>query len=264
MNNYIDINKASWNNRLESHLKSDFYNLDAFINGKSSLNTIELDLLGDIKGKNILHLQCHFGQDSISLSRLGAHVTGVDFSEKSIAKAHELAKLTNSNAEFICSNIYDLPNVLNKKYDIVFTSYGTIAWLPDLDKWAEIVSHFMNENAKFVFVEFHPVVWMFDDDIEKIIYPYLKSDAIVEDEVGTYADKKAEIQQKCVTWNHGISEVINCLIDKGLQIQCLNEYDYSPYPFVSNSEEYVKGKFRIKQYQNKLPLVYSVVAIKNS
>lgn len=262
MQNYIEINKESWNNRLEAHLRSDFYDLNSFIEGKSSLNKIELDILGDIKGKNILHLQCHFGQDTISLSRLGANVTGVDFSEKSIEKAKELAEITNSKAEFICCDIYDLPNLLNKKYDIVFTSYGTIAWLPDLDKWAYVISNFMKKNSRFIFVEFHPVVWMFDDDIEKIIYPYLKSDAIIEDEVGTYADKSAEIQQKCVTWNHGISEVVNSLISKGLHIQCLNEYDYSPYPFVNNSEEYEKGKFRIKQYQNKLPLVYAIEAIK--
>lgn len=262
MQNYIEINKESWNNRLESHLKSDFYDLEAFLNGKSSLNKIELDIFGDIKGKNILHLQCHFGQDTISLNRLGANVTGVDFSDKSIEKAKELAEITNSTAEFICCDIYELANKLNKKYDIVFTSYGTIAWLPDLDKWADIVSHFMNDNAKFVFVEFHPVVWMFDDDIEKIIYPYLKSEAIVEDEEGTYADKNAKIKQQCVTWNHGISEVINSLISKGLQIQCLNEYDYSPYPFVNNSEEFDKGKFRINHHQNKLPLVYSIEAVK--
>jgi 2-polyprenyl-3-methyl-5-hydroxy-6-metoxy-1,4-benzoquinol methylase len=138
--NYIEINRQSWNNRTEVHLKSEFYDLAGFLNGKTSLNEIELNLLGDITGKTILHLQCHFGQDTISLSRLGANVTGVDFAEKAIESAKQLAKDTNSNTKFICCDIYDLSNHIDEKFDIVFTSYGTIGWLPDLDKWAKIIS----------------------------------------------------------------------------------------------------------------------------
>ena len=111
-----------------------------------------------------MHLQCLFGQDSISLSRLGADVTGVDLSDKAIESAKKIAEDTHSDARFICCDIYDLPNQLDEKFDIVFTSYGTIGWLPDLDKWAKIVSWFLKPNGQFVFVEFHPVVWMFDDN----------------------------------------------------------------------------------------------------
>ena len=221
-NNYIEINRNSWNNRTETHLKSEFYDLDGFLNGKTSLNEIELKLLGNIKGKTILHLQCHFGQDSISLSRLGANVTGVDLSNKAIESAKQIAKDTNSNAKFICCNIYDLPNHLDEKFDIVFTSYGTIGWLPDLDKWAKIVSRFLKPNGQFVFVEFHPVVWMFDDNFEKIFYRYFNSGAIIESENGTYADKTADITQEYVMWNHSLSEVVNSLINNGLEIKSLD------------------------------------------
>ncbi len=124
--NYIEINRQSWNNRTNTHLQSEFYDLDNFVKGKTSLNTIELDLLGDISGKTILHLQCHFGQDTISLSRLGAETTGVDLSDKAIESARQLAIETKSNATFICCDIYDLPNHLDKQFDIVYTSYGTI------------------------------------------------------------------------------------------------------------------------------------------
>ena len=189
-NNYIEINRQSWNSRIETHIKSEFYDLDSFLKGRSSLNDIELNLLGDIKGKNVLHLQCHFGQDTISLSRLGAEVTGVDFSDKAIESARQIAKETGSNAKFICCDIYDLPNHLDEKFDIVFTSYGTIGWLPDLDKWAKVIANFLKPNGQFVFVEFHPVVWMFDDDFEKIAYSYFNTGAIVETENGTYADNK--------------------------------------------------------------------------
>jgi 2-polyprenyl-3-methyl-5-hydroxy-6-metoxy-1,4-benzoquinol methylase len=261
MENYIEMNKRSWDNRLESHLSSDFYNLKEFLNGKSSLNTFELDLLGDVKGKSILHLQCHFGQDSISLSRMGAKVTGMDFSEKSIEKAKELAKITQNDTEFMCCNLYELPEHLTKKYDIVFTSYGTITWMPDLLKWASVVKHFFNPQGKFIFVEFHPIVWMFDDKLDSIIYDYFNVKPILEEEQGTYADRSAAILNKNTTWNHSISEVVQSLMSNNLSIADLKEYNYAPYPFVKNCEEYETGRFRNIKFGNKIPLVYSIVAI---
>lgn len=258
--NYIEINRQSWNNRTDAHLKSDFYDLDRFLKGKTSLNEIELNLLGDIKGKTILHLQCHFGQDTVSLSRLGADVKGVDLSDKAIESAKQIAKDTNSNAKFICCDIYDLPNHLDEKFDIVFTSYGTIGWLPDLDKWAKIISKFLKPNGQFVFVEFHPVVWMFDDNFKKIDYRYFNSGAIIETENGTYADKEANISQSYVMWNHGLSEVVNNLISNGLEINSLDEFDYSPYNCFNKTIEFEPKKFRIAHLNNKIPMVYSIVA----
>ncbi len=262
--NYIEINKQSWNNKTESHLKSDFYDLEGFIQGNSSLNSIELKLLGDVKGKSILHLQCHFGQDTISLARLGANVTGVDLSDKAIESAREIAKEMKVAANFICCDIYDLPNHLTKQFDMVFTSYGTIGWLPNMEKWANIVSQFLKPNGNFVFAEFHPVVWMFDDNFEKIDYPYLNSGAIIETESGTYADRDANITQEYVTWNHGLSEVINNLIKSGLEINSLDEYDYSPYNCFKNTIEFEPKKFRIKHMNNKIPMVYSIKATKKN
>lgn len=258
--NYIEINRQSWNNRTETHLKSEFYDLDGFMNGNSSLNDIELSLLGDIKGKSILHLQCHFGQDTISLSRLGAEVTGVDFSDKAIESALQIAKETQSNTKFICCDIYDLPKHLDKKFDVVFTSYGTIGWLPDLDKWAKIVADFLKPNGQFVFVEFHPVVWMFDDDFEKIAYRYFNSGAILETEIGTYADKNAAIKQSYVMWNHGVSEVLSNLIKHGLEIKSFDEFDYSPYNCFNKTIEFEPKKFRIEHLGDKIPMVFSISA----
>ncbi|MDO5615919.1 MAG: class I SAM-dependent methyltransferase [Cruoricaptor ignavus] len=258
--NYIEINRQSWNNKTEIHLKSKFYDLDNFLKGKTSLNGIELDLLGDVTGKNILHLQCHFGQDTISLGRLGADVTGVDLSDKAIESARQLAKQTRTKANFICCDIYDLPNHLNEKFDIIFTSYGTIGWLPDLDKWANIIAKFLKPNGQFVFVEFHPVVWMFDDDFNKIEYRYFNSGAILATENGTYADKKADITQSYIVWNHGISEVLNSLIKNGLEIMSFDEFDYSPYNCFNKTTEFEPQKYRIKHLDNKIPMVYSITA----
>lgn len=258
--NYIEINRQSWNNRIASHLTSEFYNLEGFLKGKSSLNAIELNLLGDIKGKTILHLQCHFGLDTISLSRLGAKVTGVDLSDKAIENARKIAKDTQTNTTFICCDIYDLPSYLNEKFDIVYTSYGTIGWLPDLNKWAKIISKFLKPTGQFVFVEFHPVVWMFDDNFDKIDYRYFNSGAIVETQKGTYAARSAEITITDVSWNHSISEVLNSLIKNGLEIKSFDEFDYSPYNCFNKTIEFKPKKFRIEHLQDKIPMIYAINA----
>lgn len=199
--NYIEINRKTWNEKTEFHIQSDFYNQEGFLNGENSLTPIELELLGNIKDKSILHLQCHFGQDTISFSRLGAKSVGVDLSDNAIGKAKEIAQKLNTDTRFICCDIYDLPNHLNEQFDIVFTSYGTIGWLPDLDKWAKIIAQFLKPGGKFIMADFHPVVWMFDDNFEKIGYNYFKSKPIIETVEGTYADKNAPINSKTITWN---------------------------------------------------------------
>ena len=245
---------------METHLQSEFYDMHAFLRGETSLNDIELDLLGDIKGKSILHLQCHFGQDTISLNRLGAEVTGVDLADKAVETAKQIAIEMNSDASFVCCDVYDLPNHLEKEFDIVFTSYGVISWLPDLDKWASIISKFLKPSGKLVFVEFHPIVWMFDDNFEKISYNYSNSGAIVESENGTYANKLAKISQENVTWNHSLSEVINSLFKNGMELNSFEEYDYSPYNCFNKTIEFAPNKYRISHLENKIPMVYSVVA----
>ena len=261
-NNYLNINRNLWNQKVDFHIKSDFYDVPGFLKGNSSLNKIELNLLNDITDKSILHLQCHFGQDTISLGRMGAKVTGIDLSNEAIDQAKLLAEKSNSEADFICCDIYDLPNHLDKQFDIVFSSYGTIGWLPDLNKWAQIISNYLKPGGMFVFAEFHPVVWMFDDNLEKIKYSYFNSGAIIETETGTYANKDANIEAEFVTWNHSISEVVNSLISNGLEISSLDEYDYSPYNCFNKTIEILPNKFRIKHLKNKIPMVYSIVATK--
>ncbi len=226
------------------------------------MNSIELNLLGDVSNLSILHLQCHFGLDSLSLSRLGASVTGVDLSDKAIDKARELADKIKSDANFICSDIYDLPNHLNRKFDIVFTSYGTVGWLPDLNKWAQVISHFLKPGGKFVFAEFHPVVWMFDDHFKEIKYNYFNVETIIEEEKGTYAQKDADIKQKSISWNHPLSDVINSLIKNNIQITNMQEYDYSPYDCFKETIMVEPKKYRIKHLSDHIPMVYSLVGLK--
>lgn len=264
MENYLDINRNSWNAKVEPHLKSDFYFVDEFLKGRTSLNSIELELLGNVQNKSILHLQCHFGQDSISLARLGAKVTGIDLSDKAIEAAGDLARKAQTDTEFICTDLYKLPNILDRKFDIVFTSYGTIGWLPDLKKWAEIISLFLRPGGKFIMAEFHPVVWMFDDDFQGIRYNYFNEKPIVEIYEGTYADQSADLVQEYVMWNHSLADVLQNLIQNQMQIMHFKEFDWSPYPCFRHVNEFEKGKWRIPQLGNKIPLVYAVEAIKKS
>ena len=260
--NYLKTNKESWNKRTDVHMESDFYDLPSFLKGNTSLNEIELNLLGDLKGKKILHLQCHFGQDTISLQRMGAQVTGVDLSDMAIKRAKELAVKTDADTSFICCDVYDLPNHLEETFDLVFTSYGTIGWLPDINKWASVVNHFLKPEGKFVFVEFHPLIWMYDDDLKEVKYNYFKEEPIVEEEKGTYANKDSEITIKSITWNHSLSEVFNGLKENGILVKDFKEYDYSPYNCFNNCMEVEKGKFRTERFGNKIPMVYSLVAEK--
>ncbi|MDV6168637.1 methyltransferase domain-containing protein [Flavobacterium sp. DG1-102-2] len=259
---YLAINKKAWNDKTEVHAGSEFYDTPSFLAGRNTLNEIELALLGDVTGKKILHLQCHFGQDTISFTRMGAQATGVDLSDKAIDTARDLSVQTEAHTRFICSDVYSLHEHLNEEFDIIFTSYGTIGWLPDLEKWAWTISKFLKPGGTFVFAEFHPVVWMYDPNFEKASYRYFKSDAIIETELGTYADLTAPAEYETITWNHSISEVVNNLIEAGLEINTLNEYDYSPYNCFRGTVEFEPGKFRIAHLGDKIPMVYAIKATK--
>jgi SAM-dependent methyltransferase len=259
---YISINRQAWNNKVAAHVQSDFYDMPAFLKGKSSLKHIELGLLGDIRGKRILHLQCHFGQDTISLARMGAYVTGVDLSDVAIAKAKELAAETGASASFICCNIYDLAQHVQTPFDIVFTSYGTIGWLPDMDAWAALIRQFLKADGKLIFVEFHPVIWMFDDAFTKVQYSYFNTGVIEETETGTYADRDAALTAKTMSWNHGIGEVVGSLLRHDLHIADLQEFDHSPWPCFQDMASDGPDTYYIKKLGRKIPMVYAITAIR--
>ncbi|UYZ60742.1 class I SAM-dependent methyltransferase [Hymenobacter latericus] len=261
-NTYLALNRALWNARTEHHLASAFYDVAGFRAGKSSLNGIELALLGDVAGQRVLHLQCHFGQDSLSLARLGAQVTGVDLSDEAIAAARRLNTDLGLSAEFVCADVYALPQHLPAEppFDVVFTSYGVLGWLPDLGRWAEVVARYLKPGGQLVLVEFHPVVWMFDNDFQRVQYSYFNTGAIEETETGTYANPEAPIEHQAITWNHSLSEVIGSLLGQGLRLTHFSEYDYSPYACFAHAVPAGEGRYHIGPLGDKAPLVYAVVA----
>lgn len=259
---YKEANKDTWNKRTSVHIDSAFYDVKGFMAGKSSLNETELALLGDVKGKSILHLQCHFGQDSLSLARMGAKVTAMDLSDKAIDKARELNEALGLDATFICCDVYNLPQHLQGQFDIVFTSYGVVGWLPDLQQWGKVIDHFLKPGGRFVMVEFHPVVWMFDNDFNKIQYSYFNREAIIDETTGTYTDRNADISYREISWNHSLDEVFGGLMQNGLSITGFKEYDFSHYNCFANMMPLENNTFQISGKEGVLPIMYSVTAVK--
>ncbi|WP_205499652.1 class I SAM-dependent methyltransferase [Rufibacter psychrotolerans] len=260
---YFELNRQAWNLRTGVHKDSAFYDVDSFKQGKNSLNPLELDALGDVKGKKLLHLQCHFGQDTLSWARLGAKATGVDLSDEAITLARQLNEELGLDAEFVCCNVYDLPQHLKGQFDVVFTSYGVIGWLPDLDKWAQVITHFLKPGGTFFLAEFHPAIWMFDNSFTRVEYPYFNTGGpIVEESTGTYADTEAPISYTEVSWNHSLSEVIGALLQQKLQLVDFQELPYSYYNCFANTAQGPDGFWRIKGFEDKLPMMYSVKMVK--
>ena len=267
MNKDLRANYEWWNEAAVLHAESDFYDVNGFLQGKSTLMAVEQQKLGDVRGKKLLHLQCHFGMDTLSLARLGAEVTGVDFSDEAIRLAKSLNDKLGMSAEFVCSNVYDLKQNLSGQYDIVYTSYGALCWLNDLAGWAEIIDYFLKPGGMFLVVEGHPLAGAFDVEDEQICI----ADTYFYDQIpytdssdGTYAVPNANKKHQTTNeWSHSISEIMNVLWSAGLQITSFEEYPYSFYEkFVGMMEKTEDGWWVFKNKKWKLPLMFSLTASK--
>ena len=267
MDKYFKTNRKLWDDWAKVNVGSEIYDVEGFKKGRCMLPEVEVEEVGSVEGKSMLHLQCHFGQDTLCWARRGAKVTGVDFSEKGIDQAILLAKELDIPAKFICSNVYDLASVLDEKYDIVFTSIGVILWLPDLRRWAETVLHFLKPGGVFYIHEFHPAAYMLDDaddvKVPTIVYPYFNSGEPLRSELdGSYADPDADVHNTCYDWPHSMSEVVNSLIEVGLRIEFVNEFNYSVFkllPFLIQGDD---GMWRFDDIAGGLPLMFSIRATK--
>jgi SAM-dependent methyltransferase len=255
-------NQALWDARAPIHAKSDFYDVAGFKAGALSLNPIERDLVGDVRGKRLLHLQCHFGLDTLSWARLGGEVVGVDFSAQAIGIARGLAEELGLPARFVRCNVYDTRAHLQEAFDVVFTSYGVIGWLPDLRPWARVIRESLAPGGRFVLVEFHPYVWMSQDGPDlSVRYSYFNRGPITEEHSGTYADPAADVRLVEHGWNHPISEIVGALLEAGLRIERLDEHDYTPFDIFPNLVKCEDGNFRFREANGMVPLLLSLVAV---
>ena len=268
VNEFTETNRRHWDEITPVHVASEFYDVRSFKAGKSKLKPVELEELGDVRGNSLLHLQCHFGLDTLSWAREGAVVTGIDFSEPAIEAAGALAAETGIDARFLVSDIYALPENLSGQFDIVCTSYGVLGWLPDIGRWAEIAAHFVRPGGMFYLAEFHPVSQIFDDapDVTdlRVRYPYFPLEEPLRfDDLGTYTDRAAQFKNSTTNeWPHPVSEVLTSLIDAGLRIEFLHEFPHTSFQFVPLMEAVDDKTFRLTKHDGSVPLVYSIKATK--
>jgi SAM-dependent methyltransferase len=268
LDDYLKANLANWDERVGVHVKSDLYDVEGFRSGRSSLTRIERDELSPLihEGTSLLHLQCHFGLDTLSWARMGAVVTGADFSGEAIAQARALADEVghSARATFVQSDLTSLPDALEGTFDVVFTSWGVLLWLQDLEPWAGVVDHFLKPGGTFYIAEFHPNVMTLADDSTpdrlRVGYPYFQhGEPLRFDEPGTYADRGAETRNNVTyEWVHGFAETIDPLLRRGLRLDFLHEFPFThglSFPFLEKCED---GLLRVKGHHDDFPLSFSL------
>ena len=257
-------NRELWDTMTPIHVRSEMYDVEGFKAGGCPLGQVELDEVGDVSGRSLLHIQCHFGLDTMAWARRGAKVTGVDFSEKAIAEASRIAAELDIPVEFICCNIYDRPEHLSGEFDVVYASRGVLHWVPDKPGWAKVASHFLKPGGVFYVFEFHPFAYVFDDEAEepRVKLPYFKTGEPLRFEGGTtYASGDTFEPKVSYEWPFPLCEVVSSLAAEGLRIEFLHEFpfcNYKSHPWLVKGED---GLWRCREKPD-LPLMFSIRATK--
>ena len=264
----LTTNRAWWDERVPIHASGGFYDVEGFRAGGSTLDPFEVEEAGDVSGKRLVHLQCHFGLDTLSWARRGASVVGLDFSAPAVEAANALAADTGLDARFVTADVYTAPDALGgERFDIVYTGLGALNWLPDLRRWASVVASLLVTGGFLYLVEFHPFTWVFGDDDLSVVLDYFHDPAGSRfDEPGTYADLDAETSHNVtLEWNHPISDVIGALLGAGLRLEIFNEHDHTHFPRwpeleVDRDAREVGDVYRPPAGFPRLPLIYSLRA----
>jgi SAM-dependent methyltransferase len=271
MDEALRSNRELWDAWTKIHVASDFYDVESFRTGERPIRVAdyEREEVGNVEGKSLLHLQCHFGLDTLSWARLGATVTGVDFSKEAVAAARGLADELGIPATFIQSNVYHLPEMLDEQFDIVYTSVGVLGWLPDIVSWGRVAAQFVRQGGFLYMTEIHPVAQVFENEgVEpgelRLAYPYWSHTEPLRFEVkGSYADREAPTDGLVENgWDHSLGEIVTSLADAGLRLEFLHEFDFVRWP-VDYLVEGEDGRWRLPAGSGgELPLFFSLKATK--
>jgi SAM-dependent methyltransferase len=279
---FYDANRARWDESVPIHVASRGYDMDGFLRGEKSLYQLEMDEVGDVSGKSLLHLQCHFGMDTLNWARLGATVTGLDFSGPAVEQARELAKQIGiEDATFVQANVYDAREALRgQQFDIVYTGIGALCWLHDIREWARIVADRLRPGGFLYVYEGHPVLWALDyerdDRLLVLSEPYFELERPSEYEGEySYVDGPPLKNTRNYEWNHGLGEIVTALISAGLQLEFLHEHRevaWQALPWMVSDQAQVpadesrhqrRSAWRLPEEQRELcPLMYSLKASK--
>ena len=271
MDKRLEQNRRNWNERVPVHMASSFYDVAGFKAGRITLHDIERREVGAVAGRSLLHLQCHFGLDTMSWARLGACATGVDFSEAAIAAARGLNAELGLSVRFVESNVYDLPGVLDERFDLVYSGVGVLCWLPDLDEWAQVVARFLKPGGAFYLFDTHPLLGVFESSPAggdaagiadlRVRYGYFRDPAGMYFEGGepSYAGSQA-IESGAYEWAHGIAEILAAIGNAGLRLQFFHEFPVNCYQAFPGME-LIDGWWRFAKH-NHLPQTFSLRALK--
>lgn len=266
-------NRANWDARVPIHVGPKGYRIERLVgdpNALSDVVTFDQRYLGDLTGTELVHLQCHIGTDTVSLARLGASITGLDFSPPALDVARDLVRRCGIEARFVEGNVYDAVALLDRTYDLVYTGVGAINWLPDLSRWAETVAALIKPGGRFHITDGHPTAMVFSDDATPenmlIEYPYFDgSPAMRFENVNSYAGEGEVAAPVCYEWAHNLGAIIQSLIDAGLAIDRFDEHRELAWPFLPwmepSSEN--EGWFRFPEPLNRsIPLMFTIQAHK--
>jgi SAM-dependent methyltransferase len=263
MDERLKVNLDAWNQMARIHASSRGYRLAEFKAGQNVLKPIELREIGDVRGKSLLHMQCHFGLDTMSWARMGAKVTGVDFSDEAIKLARSISGELKIPARFVQSNIYDAPDVVHEQFDIVFTSYGALCWLPDIARWAQVAASFVKPGGFFYMAEFHPLTQMSRNDAGATKLEFEISyfhTAMREDPPGPDYSDHTKIVSETHQWMYRLGDIVSAIAAAGLRIEYLHEYAeciYQHAPFMKQSSD---GQWQIEG--DPIPTIFSIKATK--
>src|SRR5579871_147991 len=262
MTDYFALNRAHWDEVTPVHLASPFYRTDAFRRGAMVLDEIAVESVGDVKGKRLLHLQCHIGLDTLSLARLGAVVTGLDFSPAALDAARALSAEAGVPARFVQANVLDPPADLTG-FDLVFASWGVHCWIPDMAGWMRTAANALKRGGRLALIDDHPIRAMLDGDPPVIRYPYDSPEAIIIEDAGDYTDRSIKVgANRTAEWGHGLGTLVNAAIDAGLVIYRLDELDRVPWLAMPNLVECGGGYWRLPDGAVTYPLGFRLLADK--
>jgi len=272
---YLASNRANWDDRAAAHAASKDYRVNAFGDDPEHLSGVvrfDLPRLGDIRGLRGVHLQCHIGTDTVSLARLGATMTGVDFSPASLTEARRIAALAGNPVDYIESDVYSAPDKLARgSFDLVYTGIGAICWLPDIRRWAQVVADLLRPGGRLFIREGHPVLWSLPeprpDGLLTLELPYFEqAEPIIWNEAGTYVDTDAEFTHNTShEWNHGLGEIVTALIDAGLAVTGLTEHTSVPWEALPGQMRRLPdGEWQLTDRPERLPHSYTLQAVRAS
>jgi SAM-dependent methyltransferase len=261
----LAANRANWDDRTGIHLDSHFYDVEGWLREQRGPCEREIEVLGDVAGLRLLHLQCHFGLDTLAWARAGAHVTGLDFSPTAIDAARDIADRAGltDRADFVCADVYDAVHVLeDATFDIVYVSLGTLCWLPNVDRWASQVGALVAPGGRFYLHDSHPVVWSLADDELRWEHTYFEeSEAFTIETDVTYTDADRPLYAtRIYEWNHSIGEIVTALIRHGLHLDWLVEHDWTVwrrFPWLITNEQ---GRWISPPGVPRVPLTFSLLA----